>query len=457
MINPGEMSPRETDPGAPEAPAEQMGMLRARGCVCRRARPLAIAGWLVLVLAAGCRREETPAAEVTVQAAKPEAGPLQEHIEADGILAPLAQAAIAPRISAPVKRFYVERGARVRRGQLLAVLENADLKAAVLDNRGAYQAAQAAYATATRAQVPEDAQRARLDLAQARANLELNRSIVKSRTELFREGAIPGRDLDTAQAALVQAQAAYDAASTHLQSVERVSREAALRSAEGQLTSAEGRMKGADAQVGYSEIRSPISGVVTERPLFAGETAAAGTPLVTVMDTSTLLAKAHLAHDLVAAMKVGDPAEVRVPGTADTVRSRIFLISPALDPGSTTVEVWLRLDNREGRLRVGTPVKLLIAGRAVASALRIPAAAVLAGPDGQRSVMVAASDGLAHRRTVTLGISDGEDVEVRSGLSRSDLVITGGAYGLDEGTRVRVGPAGGDDERQQPAGGPGAG
>ena len=177
-----------------------------------------------------------------------------------------------------------------------------------MDNRGSLEAAQAAYATTTKAQVPEDTLKAESDLAAAKANLDLNKSIVKSRKQLFAEGAIPGRDLDTAEAALVQAQAAYDAAAKHLESVRSVSRQAALKAAKGQLTSAEGKYKGAEAQVSYSEIRSPIDGVVTDRPLFAGETAAAGTPLITVMDTSALLAKTHIAQSLAQQLKVGDEA-----------------------------------------------------------------------------------------------------------------------------------------------------
>ncbi len=168
-----------------------------------------------------------------MQAEHPEQGAISEHITADAILAPLAQAAIAPKISAPVKKFYVQRGAKVKEGELLAVLENTDLVGAAQDNKGSYEAAQAAYATATKAQVPEDTQKAELDYAQAKANLDLNISIVNSRKQLFAEGAIPGRDLDTAQAALVQAQAAYDTAAKHLESMHNVSREAALKSAQG--------------------------------------------------------------------------------------------------------------------------------------------------------------------------------------------------------------------------------
>ncbi len=402
-----------------------------------------------LLALAGCKKEATPEPEVTVQAEHPEKGLIAEHIVADAILAPLAQAAIEPKITAPVKQFYVQRGAKVKEGELLATLENSDLAAAAMDNKGSYVAAQAAYATATRAQVPEDTQKAELDFAQAKANLDLNQSIVQSRKQLFKEGAIPGRDLDTALAALVQAQAAYDTAAKHLESMRQVSREAALKSAQGQLTSAEGKFKGAEAQVGYSQIRSPINGVVTDRPLFAGETAAAGAPLITVMDTSVLIAKTHLSQSLVQMMKVGDKATVLVQGVDQPVAATVSLISPALDPGSTTVEVWLKIDNKAGSLKVGTPVKASITGRTVPQAWKVPASSILTAQDGSKSVMVVAADGTAQGKPVSVGIQDGEEVQILSGLAPSDMVITGGAYGLDTGTRVKVGPA--ESENAKPA------
>jgi multidrug efflux pump subunit AcrA (membrane-fusion protein) len=408
---------------------------------------------LPVALLPGCKKVTEPEPLVTVQAEHPEEGPIAEHIEADAVLAPLAQAAIAPKISAPVRKFYVQRGTRVKGGQLLAILENNDLAAAALDNKGSYVAAQAAYDTATRAQVPEDTLKAESDVAQTKANLDLNLSIVKSRKQLFAEGAIPGRDLDTATAALVQAQAAYDAAAKHLESVRSVSREAALKSAQGQLTSAEGKYKGAEAAVNYSEIKSPFDGVVTDRPLFAGETAAAGAPLITVMETSTLLAKTHIAQSLAQQMKVDDEASVHVPGLADPVAGKVSLVSPALDPGSTTVEVWLKIDNKAGKLKVGTPVKVSITGRTVAQAWKVPAASILTAQDGSKSVMVVGDDGAAHRKPVTLGIADAEDVQVTGGLGATDLVITGGAYGLDDGTKVKVGPA----AEEAPAAGKGGG
>jgi HlyD family secretion protein len=423
----------------------------------RRGRHLSI-GALVFALSAisACKKEAAPQTEVTVQAEHPEQGEMAEHIVADADLAPLTQAAIVPKVTAPIRKFYVQRGARVKEGELLATLENNDLAAAAMDNKGSYEAAQAAFATATKAQVPEDAQKAELDLAQAKANLELNQSIVKSRKELFAEGAIPGRDLDTANAALVQAQAAYEAAAKHSDSMRSVSHEAALRSAAGQLASAEGKYKGAQAQLDYTEIHSPIDGVVTDRPLFAGETAAAGVALITVMDTSSLLAKAHVAQAVAQRMKVGDESQVRVPGIEKVVEAKVSLVSPALDTGSTTVEVWFKLDNKGGRLKVGTPVKVTITGKTVAQAMKVPAAAILTAQDGSKSVMVVGSDGAAHRKAVTLGVEDDGDVQILSGLAATDTVITGGAYGLDDGTKVKVGAAEADDDAK-PAAGKGGG
>ena len=406
----------------------------------------ALVATLVVV---GCKKEEAPAPEVTVQAEHPEQGAISEHITADAILAPLAQAAIQPKIAAPVKKFYVQRGAKVKEGQLLAVLENADLIGGAQDNKGAYEAAQAAYATATKAQVPEDVQKAETDFAQAKANLDLNTSIVNNRKQLFSEGAIPGRDLDTAQAALVQAQAAYDTAAKHLESMQKVNREAELKTAQGQLTSAEGKYKAAAAQVSYTEIRSPIDGVVTDRPLYAGETPAGGSPLITVMDTSSLLAKAHIAQTLAQQMKLGDEASLAVPGVAHPVPAKVTLISPALDPGSTTIEIWLKADNKKGALKVGTPVKVLITGRTVKNALKLPVSSILTAEDGSKSVMVIGSDSTAQKKTVQTGIQDGDDIQITQGLTTSDMVITTGAYGLDKGTKVKIGKA--DEDEDKPA------
>jgi multidrug efflux pump subunit AcrA (membrane-fusion protein) len=410
-----------------------------------------------VLLPLGCKKEEAPPTpEVYVQAAHPEQGSISDQIAADAILTPLAQAAIAPKVTAPVKKFYVQRGSRVHEGELLATLENSDLAAAALDNKGSYTAAQATYETATKATVPEDLTKGKLDLAQAKANLDLAQSIVTAREQLFKEGAIPGRDLDTAQATLVQQQAAYDIAKQHLESLQNVSNKAALANAQGNLDSAKGKLLGAEAELSYTEIRSPISGVVTDRPLFAGETAAAGTPLITVMDTSVLIAKVHIGQMQAQQLSIGAAATLAVPGVADPVPAKVALISPALDPGSTTVEVWLRVENAKGALKAGTPVHATITGRIVGNALTVPVEAIQVGTDGvSKFVMIIAPDSTAHKKAVTVGIQNADDVQILSGVTASDMVISTGAYGLDENTKVKIGtdPNAKPDDDDKPAAG----
>lgn len=415
----------------------------------------------LLLTPAGCKShdkddEKTPAPVVYVQAAPPQQGSISQEVAGDALLAPLAQAAIQPKITAPVKKFYVQRGSRVRAGQLLAVLENKDLAAAAIDNKGSYTAAQASFDTATKATVPEDLTKARLDLEQAKATLDLDQSIVDARKALFQQGAIPGRDLDTAQATLVQAKAGYDIAQQHLNSLEKVSNRAAIQNAQGSLESARGKYLGAEAQLSYTEIRSPVSGVVTDRPLFEGETATAGTALITVMDTSALIAKLHLAQSDAQQLKPGAPANLHVPGVEDAVAAKVALVSPALDPGSTTVEVWLRVDNRTGALKAGTPVHATITGRTAPKALSVPASAVLASQeDGGKYVMVIAADSTAHRKPVTLGVQNSERVQVLSGIAPQDMVISTGGFGLDENTKVKVGTDPGAKDEDKDSGGKG--
>ncbi len=389
--------------------------------------------------------DTTPEVEVSVQAEKPGTGPISEQITSDAVLAPLAQAALSPKISAPVKKFYVQRGAHVKAGQLLVSLENRDLEATAVDSQGSYTSAEANYQQTVGAQVPEETQKAESDVTQAKANLDLNQSIVNGRKQLFQQGAIPGRDLDTAQSALVQAQATYDAAVKHLQAMQSVSRASLDKASKGQLTSARGKLMNAEAMVSYSNLRSPINGVVTDRPLFAGEMAATGTPLITVMDTTSLLAKLHLSQSVTQRMKLGDKAGVTVPGVDDPLEGKVSLISPALDPGSTTVEVWVQLKNEDGKLKSGTPVHVGIVGRTVQDALQIPTEALVTTKDGSQSVMVVAGDGTAHMKPVKVGIRLPNKVQIVSGLEPNDVVITSGGYGLDDGTKVKVG--GGDDDK----------
>src|SRR2546430_1425560 len=230
---------------------------------------------LPLCFTAGCSKQEAaPEPVVTVKAAQVKRASISRVITAEAVLYPLQQSVIVPKISAPVKKFYVNRGAKVRQGQLLAVLENRDLAAAAIDTQGAFEQAEASYTTTTTTGVAEEVQKAELDVQSTKQAFDAAQKQYDSRNGLYKQGAIPRKDLDQASVALVQARSQYEVAQKHYNSLQAVGKQQELKSAGGQLTSAKGKYLGAQAQLSYSEIRSPINGVVTDRPVYPGELAA---------------------------------------------------------------------------------------------------------------------------------------------------------------------------------------
>src|SRR5438309_1807202 len=315
----------------------------------------------MLLACSGTAKDEAPVVPVQlVQVAK---ATLEQKVTADAVLFAIAQSAIVPKISAPVQKFLVNRGSHVRAGQLLAVLENRDLAAAAQENKGSYDQAQAQYATTTAADLPAEIQKAQLDAQAAKQQLDAQQKVYDSRQELFQQGALPRKELDQAGVDLTNARNQYEIAEKHSEALNAIGKQQTLKSAKGQLESAQGKYEGATAQLGYSEIRSPIDGVVTDRPLYPGEMATAGTPLLTVMDTSQVVARAHIPQQNAALLKVGDKAEIVVPEMKKPVPAKVVVVSPALDPNSTTVEVWVQAKNPGRHMKPGSRVQVSMIAR----------------------------------------------------------------------------------------------
>ena len=401
--------------------------------------PILIALALALMTACSAKEKETEPV-VPVQIVAVEKGVVEQKVTADAVLFPVAQSAIVPKISAPVKNFMVNRGSRVHAGQLLAVLENRDLAAAAQENKGAYDQAEATYTATTASDLPQEMQKAQLDAQAAKQAAEAQEKIYASRKDLFEQGALPRKELDQAGVDLTNARNQYELATKHLEALNAVGKQQMLKSARGQLESAQGKYSGATAQFSYSEIRSPINGVVTERPLYPGEMAAAGTPLLTVMDISQVVARAHIPQQSAALLKVGDKAEVSVAGMEKPFPAKVAVVSPALDPNSTTVEVWVQAKNPGAQLKPGTSVQVSMVARSVPDALTIPAAALLTD-QGVTSVMVAGADGHAHKTPVKIGIRDDERVQIIEGLQLADKVVASGTYGLPDNTKITAAEA----------------
>jgi HlyD family secretion protein len=410
---------------------------------CRNSQRLKAAR-LILVFAmasaiSGCTKKEAEVEPVVAVQVEPvKHATISEVVSAEAVVYPVEQAVVTPKITSTIKSFEVQRGSRVRKGELLAVLENADLTAAADQSKGEFEQAEAGYATTTGASLPQEMQKATLDAAVAKSSLDAQQKVYDSRKTLFDQGALPRRDLDTARVALAQAGNQYEVAQRQLDDLKRIGQEQSLKSATGQLGAAKGKYLGAQAQLSYAEIRSPIDGVVTDRPLYPGELATANVPLLTVMNNSKLIAKAHVSQGEAALLKVGDHAEIAVPGADPPVEARVSLVSPAVDPGSTTIEVWFEVAKPNPALRPGMTVQATATANTSKDALVIPASAIFKTEDGSEYVLLAGDDSHAHQQKVKTGIRSAESVQVTEGLKEGDRIITSGGYGVPDKTEIKI-------------------
>lgn len=368
-------------------------------------------------LLAGCGAkggDVEAAPTVTVQVDGAEKGTIQRKIVTDAVLYPRDQAAIVPKVPSYVKKWNVDRGSHVKAGELLGELENQDLAGAAQKSQGGYDAAKVAYDM----QVQKSAQ----DLKFAKQTLDSAQKLFDGRSELYKQGAVSAKDLDDASIALAQAKNQYDLTQKQYD----------LKTAQAAMDAAGGDTQNAKATLGYTMITSPLNGVVTDRPYYPGETPAAGSPVITVMDISQVVAKAHIAQLEAANLKVGDPATITVPGTAIQEKGQVSQVSPAVDANSTTVEVWVKAPNPKEALRPGMSVRVSMVAQTIKDTVVIPQAALLTSPEGTTSVIVLDSDNKPSKKKVKVGIRDDElkTVQVADGLAGGERVVTVGAFEL---------------------------
>jgi len=388
-----------------------------------------------------CSKPEEKDAEAAapVEVAAVVRQPIQRTITASGILWPKDQATLVAKVSAVVRKFHVNRGDTVRAGELLAELENRDLQASVRENRSLLDQADSAYRNIATGSLPQELAKAQSDLQAAKEALIASRKLFESRTELLKQGALARRQVDEASVAYTQAQSQYEIAQKQLDTIQKVGQQEQLRAAKAQVDAARARYEASQAQLSYTEIHSPISGVVTERPLFEGEMASSGAPILTVMDISRVIAKVNLTQEQAAYLKKGDPASIAAP--EGEAAGKVTVISPAVNQNSTTVEIWVEADNAHSLLRPGGNVRVTFQADSVADALVAPASALISSKEGELTVLVAGKDNLAHEHKVETGIRTADKVQIVKGVQAGDRVIVSGGVGLDDGAKIRIGEA----------------
>ncbi len=403
--------------------------------------------WLCLLVPAaflvGCGKEneknekkegvEAPT-PVTVETAV--RGAIDRMVIADAVLYPVNQANVTAKLSAPVRRMLVNRGDHVRAGQVVAELENADLVASANESKHQYEQTQAAYQTLTGATVVEDKAKARADVQSGQQTYDAAKKLYDNRAALQREGALAQKLVDDAKVAMVQAQSQLETAQRHLEALNNVSQREAIRGSAAQVEAAKAHYDSAAVQVGYALIRSPISGVVSDRPVYAGEMAPSGGPILSIIDISEVVARANVPVKDAMFVKVGRPA--RIAGPNGDIAGTVTVVSPAVDPSTTTVEIWVKASNPGETLKPGATVRVSIIAETITDTIIVPATALLNADDGSQKVMLVTGQSVARERRVSVGVRQGDRVQIASGLQDGDKVVTSGGLGLEDKAKVTI-------------------
>jgi RND family efflux transporter MFP subunit len=265
---------------------------------------------------------------------------------------------------------------------------------------------------------------------------------------LLKEGALARRLVDEARAAWAQANSQLLSAREHLRALQSVSREEQIKTAAAQVESAKAHHESMQAQLAYSEVRSPLNGVIADRALYAGDVASTGNPLFVIVDNSKVVARVNVPQSQAAVVKAGQRATVHMADSTLEVEGKVTVVSPATDPNTTTVQVWVEIENRDGRLKPGAAVHAAITAELFKSASIVPATAVFPGEEGGTSVLVI-RDGVAHRRVVQVGVRDGDRVQIVSGVNPGEEVVVQGGMGVDDGAKVKVVDTTGKEELEE--------
>jgi membrane fusion protein, multidrug efflux system len=303
-----------------------------------------------------------------------------------GTLTPQEAATLRSEISGPIVQTYVEQGQPVKRGQPLARIDDAALREALLSAQSTARSAKLALDNATR-----DAERQqRLEAA----------------------GAVAPRDVEAAERALAAAQAS--------------------------MADAQSRLAAAQQQVGRTTFRAPFDGVVSDRPVNAGDVVQPGTAIATVVNPASMRLEGSVPAEQLSSLKVGTPVIFTVNGYGtQTFTGRIDRINPTADPATRQVRVYVTIPNEKSTLVGG----LFADGRVATESrqgIMIPNTAV--DERGITPIVLRIRSDTVESVPVQLGVRDNasDQVEIRSGVSVGDTLLANAAQGLAPGTRVRI-------------------
>jgi RND family efflux transporter MFP subunit len=354
---------------------------------------------------------------MAVELGKPTTGDISAELNIVGNLIGAITVDVVPRTAGRLVSVNVKLGDRVSRGQLLAKIEDQEIGEQVKQAEASHQVANATI------------RQREADLKFAQVNLDRSKS-------LFARQLLPQQSLDDAEARYSAAVAQLDLA-------------------RAQFAQAEARLEELRINLGNTSITSPVNGFVGRRNVDPGAWASNQTPVVSVVDISSVRLVANVVEKDLRLVNVGDPARVEVdafPG--ETFRGRIARVAPVLDPTTRTAEIEIEVPNADYRLKPGMYARMGVTIESRTATTLVPKSAVV-DYDSKRGVFTMTADNKAKFQPIETGLEDATRVEVRSGITTADTLITGGASSLRDNDTLVVAGQGGQGGRRGP-GAPGA-
>ncbi len=347
--------------------------------------------------AGGGRTVETPAISIRAYRAKTE--PISTYIVSNTTLEAIRKVTVYARLNAIVEEILVEEGAVVREGDVLLHLEDREVQ-------NEYEQASIA--------VDE----ANLGLRQGEVQVQLSAADYERSLDLFEQRLISKQEFEQVSLA------------NRIDGL-------ALEAAEQRLEAARARLRAATIQLEYTEIPSPIDGVITERLVEVGDRVNGNEEVFSVEEFPPLWARIFVPERDLPQLKVAQKAQVRVETFPEQdFEAAIKMINPTIDATSGTVKVTLEMGPTD-RLRPGMFGTVYIATETRPNAIVIPKKAILRERDEDRAFVVTA-EGSVEKRDVVLGFSEEDRVEILEGIQEGEAVVTVGYEGLSDGYAVKI-------------------
>ena len=314
---------------------------------------------------------------------------------------------VSPKITGILEKLYADQGDRVRKGQILAELDAIELKA------------RAAAAQAARSRVQRDLARSQADLVKAQANLGLARSNYQRDLEVFKPGYISAASFDTTKAQLRVAES------------EVAAFQAAVAAVQASVKQAESETHAAEALHGYTRIVAPMDGLITVRKAEVGTTVPSGSPIFQMVDLNQIWVAAWIDATQVAQLRPGQPAAIKLR-SGRLFQGEVARLNQEADTVTRELEVDVKFAQLPEPLVIGEEAEVdITTGRQTGPA--VPLSAVIT-KNGQQGVIVA-DKGRGRFQKVTLGLHDGKQTVVLTGLKEGELVIVNPA-GLAPGAKI---------------------